>query len=215
MAVPVWTGEEGKRDMFNGDGYASAADKPAGPEILGATDNQLLRENAKLKQELAEVKDELKRLKDIMADKEEHKKMMDQDAEFHTRYWLPDEHQRFLTGLKMYGHKDIKSIARFVGTRSSTQVTAPPKLRGSACGASRALDLQTRKTGAFRVPAGCASRRRPLSDSSATRTVVVQVRTHAQKYFMKIEKHGKTLGEVGLPERPEGCSVGARSVTCC
>jgi hypothetical protein len=27
---------------------------------------------------------------------------------------------------------------------------------------------------------------------------------------MKIEKHGKTLGEIGLPERPEGCAVGAR-----
>lgn len=70
--------------------------------------------------------DELKRLKDILADKEEHKKMLDQDAEFHTRYWLPEEHQRFLTGLKMYGHKDIKSIARFVGSRSSTQVPPPP-----------------------------------------------------------------------------------------
>lgn len=50
----------------------------------------------------------------------------------------------------MYGHKDIKSIARFVGTRSSTQV-----------------------------------------------------RTHAQKYFMKLDKHGKTLQDLGLPERPE------------
>jgi hypothetical protein len=108
--------------MFNGDTFAGAADKSAGPDVLVATDNQLLRENAKLKQELAEVKDELKRLKEIMADKDEHKKMLDQDAEFHTRYWQPDEHQRFLTGLKMYGHKDIKSIARFVGTRNSTQV---------------------------------------------------------------------------------------------
>lgn len=145
--------------MFNGEPFAGAADKPAGQDVLLTTDNQLLRENAKLKQELAEVKDELKRLKEIMADKDEHKKLLDQDAEFHTRYWQPDEHQRFLTGLKMYGHKDIKSIARFVGTRNSTQV-----------------------------------------------------RTHAQKYFMKIEKHGKTLGEIGLPERPEGCAVGASAM---
>jgi hypothetical protein len=129
--------------MFNGDAYSSAADKPAGPDILSATDNQLLRENAKLKQELAEVKDELKRLKDILADKEEHKKMMDQDAEFHTRYWLPDEHQRFLTGLKMYGHKDIKSIARFVGTRSSTQVAAPPCAGAAARAAPLAPPLQS------------------------------------------------------------------------
>ena len=108
--------------MFNGEPFAGAADKPAGQDVLVPTDNHLLRENAKLKQELAEVKDELKRLKEIMADKDEHKKLLDQDAEFHTRYWQPDEHQRFLTGLKMYGHKDIKSIARFVGTRNSTQV---------------------------------------------------------------------------------------------
>jgi len=30
-----------------------------------------------------------------------------------------------------------------------------------------------------------------------------QVRTHAQKYFMKLDKHGKTLGELGLPDRPD------------
>jgi len=113
-------------------------------------DSAILRENARLKQELAEAKDELNRLREALQDREEHKKMIEQDAEFHTRYWLPEEHQRFLVGLKMYGHKDIKSIARFVGTRSSTQV-----------------------------------------------------RTHAQKYFMKLDKHGKSLQDLGLPERPE------------
>ena len=48
--------------MFNGEPFAGAADKPAGQDVLVPTDNHLLRENAKLKQELAEVKDELKRL---------------------------------------------------------------------------------------------------------------------------------------------------------
>ena len=38
------------------------------------------------------------------------------------RYWQPEEHQRFLKGLRTYGHKDIKSIAKAVGTRSTTQV---------------------------------------------------------------------------------------------
>lgn len=112
--------------MFNGEfagaGAGAGDGKAAGQDILPATDSQLLRENAKLKHELAECKDELKRLKEILADKEEHKKMLETDAEFHTRYWLPEEHQRFLTGLKMYGHKDIKSISRFVGSRSTTQV---------------------------------------------------------------------------------------------
>jgi SHAQKYF class myb-like DNA-binding protein len=39
-----------------------------------------------------------------------------------SRYWTPDEHKRFLEGLARFGHKDMKAIARFVGTRSPTQV---------------------------------------------------------------------------------------------
>lgn len=39
-----------------------------------------------------------------------------------SRYWTADEHARFLQGLKLFGHKDIKSISRHVGTRSATQV---------------------------------------------------------------------------------------------
>jgi hypothetical protein len=59
--------------------------------------NQLLRENQKLKQELAEAREELKRLKEVLGGKEEHKKTMEQDAEFHVRYWQPEEHQVPLT----------------------------------------------------------------------------------------------------------------------
>eukprot|EP00177_Eucheuma_denticulatum_P000448 GFKZ01000781.1.p2 GENE.GFKZ01000781.1~~GFKZ01000781.1.p2 ORF type:complete len:833 (+),score=105.79 GFKZ01000781.1:243-2501(+) len=46
---------------------------------------------------------------------EEHKKAS-------SRYWTADEHKRFLEGLQLYGHKDIKAISRHVGTRSATQV---------------------------------------------------------------------------------------------
>ena len=61
---------------------------------------------------------------------EEHKKMLDQDTKVtvRTRYWLPEEHERFLTALKMYGNKDIKSIASFVGSRNCAQVPCPPLL---------------------------------------------------------------------------------------
>ena len=38
------------------------------------------------------------------------------------RYWTPDEHQRFLEGLKKFGYKNVKSIADHVQTRSATQV---------------------------------------------------------------------------------------------
>lgn len=44
-----------------------------------------------------------------------------------SRYWTPDEHQRFLDGLELYGQKDIKAISRYVRTRNATQVrTALP-----------------------------------------------------------------------------------------
>ena len=124
-----------KSDMFGGgDGFAGAASagdgKPAGQDVLSA-DSHLLRENSRLKQELAEARDECKRLKVLLADKEEHREMIKQDEVFHQRYWTPEEHQRFLTGLKMYGHKDIKAISRFVGTRNATQVRAPLYLRGA------------------------------------------------------------------------------------
>eukprot|EP00184_Porphyridium_aerugineum_P007862 CAMPEP_0184691702 /NCGR_PEP_ID=MMETSP0313-20130426/468_1 /TAXON_ID=2792 /ORGANISM="Porphyridium aerugineum, Strain SAG 1380-2" /LENGTH=821 /DNA_ID=CAMNT_0027149461 /DNA_START=823 /DNA_END=3288 /DNA_ORIENTATION=- len=39
-----------------------------------------------------------------------------------SRYWTPEEHDRFLDGLKIYGSKDIKNIAKHVGTRNATQV---------------------------------------------------------------------------------------------
>eukprot|EP00871_Galdieria_phlegrea_P004286 jgi/Galph1/4859/GphlegSOOS_G3596.1 len=39
-----------------------------------------------------------------------------------SRYWTADEHMRFLEGLARFGHKDMKAIAKFVGTRNATQV---------------------------------------------------------------------------------------------
>jgi len=39
-----------------------------------------------------------------------------------SRYWTGDEHERFLEGLSLFGPKDIKGIAKHVGTRNATQV---------------------------------------------------------------------------------------------
>lgn len=39
-----------------------------------------------------------------------------------SRYWTPEEHQRFLEALQKYGHKDVKSISMHVSTRNATQV---------------------------------------------------------------------------------------------
>lgn len=38
------------------------------------------------------------------------------------KWWSPDEHQRFLVGVSMFGQKDVKKISMIVGTRSPTQV---------------------------------------------------------------------------------------------
>lgn len=39
-----------------------------------------------------------------------------------SRYWTPEEHQRFLEALQKYGHKDVKAISMHVSTRNATQV---------------------------------------------------------------------------------------------
>jgi SHAQKYF class myb-like DNA-binding protein len=39
-----------------------------------------------------------------------------------SRYWTPEEHQRFLEALSKYGHKDVKAISMHVSTRNATQV---------------------------------------------------------------------------------------------
>jgi len=106
----------------------------------------LVQENQRLSMELKEVQAQIAMLK-----KELNKELIQADAEqVQGRYWLPEEHRRFLVGLKKYGHKNIKAIAAYVGTRSTTQV-----------------------------------------------------RSHAQKYMKKLHRHGKTLADLGLPEKSE------------
>mmetsp|Transcript_13440 Transcript_13440/g.27426 ORF Transcript_13440/g.27426 Transcript_13440/m.27426 type:complete len:162 (+) Transcript_13440:176-661(+) len=39
-----------------------------------------------------------------------------------TRYWTPGEHRKFLQAIKTFGHKDLRAISEFVGTRNVTQV---------------------------------------------------------------------------------------------
>jgi len=39
-----------------------------------------------------------------------------------SRYWTPEEHQRFLEAIQRFGDKDVKAIAAYVGSRNATQV---------------------------------------------------------------------------------------------
>jgi len=167
----------------------------------------------------------------LLADKEEHREMIKQDEVFHQRYWTPEEHQRFLTGLKMYGHKDSKAISRFVGTRNATQVRRAPR-RYSGARTCVAVSARGREgvrgrlprvcawsgklTGEFSFCTASACGRAPMRGRAPTRDArshccfcCAQVRTHAQKYFQKLEKNGKTLSDMGLPDR-DGCNVAGR-----
>ena len=40
-----------------------------------------------------------------------------------SRYWLPEEHERFLEALKMHGPKNMKAISDHVSTRTPVQVS--------------------------------------------------------------------------------------------
>lgn len=63
-----------------------------------------------------------------------------------SRYWTPEEHKLFLEALNKYGHKDLRKISEFVGTRNMTQV-----------------------------------------------------RTHSQKYFMRLMREAKRQNPMGKP----------------
>eukprot|EP00283_Hemiselmis_rufescens_P016094 CAMPEP_0173437206 /NCGR_PEP_ID=MMETSP1357-20121228/17901_1 /TAXON_ID=77926 /ORGANISM="Hemiselmis rufescens, Strain PCC563" /LENGTH=380 /DNA_ID=CAMNT_0014402369 /DNA_START=277 /DNA_END=1416 /DNA_ORIENTATION=+ len=44
------------------------------------------------------------------------------DMSGQSRYWTAEEHQRFVDAIGLYGPKDVRKIANFVGTRNATQV---------------------------------------------------------------------------------------------
>lgn len=46
----------------------------------------------------------------------------DDGASRQSRYWTPDEHQRFLAGRRTYGPRNYQQIAEVVGTRNAKQV---------------------------------------------------------------------------------------------
>ncbi len=46
----------------------------------------------------------------------------DEEPKSQRRYWTDQEHERFLDAIQNFGHKNVKAIAAYVGTRSATQV---------------------------------------------------------------------------------------------
>lgn len=90
---------------------------------------QLAAEHEQLKSRLVESEAELERLREVVNTLLEKKKSDDKgdvaaesDKEAPRRYWLQEEHDRFLEALQMHGPKAMKAISDHVATRTPVQV---------------------------------------------------------------------------------------------
>ena len=90
---------------------------------------QLAVEHEQLKRMLFESEAELERLREVvntLLDKEKSEERGDvaaeSDKEAPRRYWLQEEHDRFLEALQMHGPKAMKAISDHVATRTPVQV---------------------------------------------------------------------------------------------
>eukprot|EP00163_Fabomonas_tropica_P016378 TRINITY_DN293_c0_g1_i1.p1 TRINITY_DN293_c0_g1~~TRINITY_DN293_c0_g1_i1.p1 ORF type:complete len:505 (-),score=126.91 TRINITY_DN293_c0_g1_i1:519-2033(-) len=79
------------------------------------------RRIVELESELAHAQAEITKLKEKVEEfKNANKK--EEEKKPQSRYWTPEEHDRFLDGLEKFGAKDVKSISAYVGSRNATQV---------------------------------------------------------------------------------------------
>jgi SHAQKYF class myb-like DNA-binding protein len=123
-------GGKRSRAMMVGSGaldhHALVAGRMGHPSQGGAHQDALMelaRENLVLKHQLQVASLELTRLRG-MCEKYQHEaeESSDNSKTNQSRYWTDDEHQRFLDAIQKFGHKDVKAIASFVGSRNATQV---------------------------------------------------------------------------------------------
>eukprot|EP00189_Rhodosorus_marinus_P011316 CAMPEP_0184741284 /NCGR_PEP_ID=MMETSP0315-20130426/4312_1 /TAXON_ID=101924 /ORGANISM="Rhodosorus marinus, Strain UTEX LB 2760" /LENGTH=575 /DNA_ID=CAMNT_0027211471 /DNA_START=241 /DNA_END=1968 /DNA_ORIENTATION=+ len=84
------------------------------------------RKIEQLQKDLGAAQVEIQRLKNQAMALEKERSQKESQGEdgkkSSSRYWTQEEHERFLEGLKLYGHKEIKAISRHVRTRNATQV---------------------------------------------------------------------------------------------
>ncbi|GJQ14121.1 hypothetical protein GpartN1_g5912.t1 [Galdieria partita] len=84
---------------------------------------KLERDNQSMRKELEEYRKEIDRLRSLLCQVDSSRNQNNTDtSRSQSRYWTPEEHQRFLEAIQKYGHKDVKAIANYVGTRNRTQV---------------------------------------------------------------------------------------------
>jgi len=78
------------------------------------------RKIQQLEEELKRVHDQMEMMNTQLSSYEQEK--LKEKKKPQSRYWTPEEHQRFLEALSKYGHKDVKAISMHVSTRNATQV---------------------------------------------------------------------------------------------
>lgn len=105
------------------------------------------RKIQQLEDELRQARDQVDMMNNQLSSYEQDR--VKEKKKPQSRYWTPEEHQRFLEALQKYGHKDVKSISMHVSTRNATQV-----------------------------------------------------RTHAQKYFLRLERERRKKEEAGAGGEP-------------
>lgn len=75
---------------------------------------------------IQQLEQELEKSKQFVASLQTYVQKLEAEREKVTkkssRYWTQEEHQKFLHAVEMFGRKDVKAIAQYVGTRSTTQV---------------------------------------------------------------------------------------------
>jgi SHAQKYF class myb-like DNA-binding protein len=78
------------------------------------------RKIQQLEEELRQARDQVDMMNNQLSTYEQDR--VKEKKKPQSRYWTPEEHQRFLEALQKYGHKDVKSISMHVSTRNATQV---------------------------------------------------------------------------------------------
>ncbi|GJD05651.1 Myb-like protein I [Galdieria sulphuraria] len=112
---------------------------------------RLERDNQSMRKELAEYRREIDRLRSLLSQGESNRIQNNDTSRSQSRYWTPEEHQRFLVAIQKYGHKDVKAIANYVGTRNRTQV------RTHAQKYFQRISREFRNSKTFRVGKRCMS----------------------------------------------------------
>ncbi|EME30845.1 Myb-like protein I [Galdieria sulphuraria] len=153
LGVSQWSAPPGRLPEEIPPTFSFDSSDPSGRDKLIY---DLERVNHWLRSELELARKEIDRLRLQLAEHEKGKNKQE-NSKTQSRYWTPSEHQRFLEALRKFGHKDVKSISNYVGTRNPTQV-----------------------------------------------------RTHAQKYFLRLFKESRNRQEQGMGR---GFSASRRSMS--